>query len=254
MWFKVDDNFWSHPKTLTLSDEAISAWVKAGSYCGQHLTDGFVPASARTLLGIRKESAINELVESGLWREVDGGWQFHDWEEYQPSRESVEDRRVKDRKRKAEARAAYQRKRETARQSPQSVRAESAQTPDGIRKESALPDPTRPDPTINRESAASQAQGRKRPARPLPDDWQPRDQERRAATAKGIDPDALADDMRNWAQAKDERRVDWDATFRTFISRERPSRNADPLNRWQQAFNSLAADEYPDHHMIEGAS
>ena len=112
-----------------------------------------------------------------------------------------------------------------------------------------------PTPSSKEESeGASRRTGRKRPARPLPDDWTPRDQERRAATAKGIDPDALADDMRNWAQAKDERRVDWDATFRTFISREKPSRNTDPLNRWQQAFNSLAADEYPDHHMIEGAS
>ena len=110
-----------------------------------------------------------------------------------------------------------------------------------------------PSPSLQVESVPARA-SRKRPARPLPDDWQPRDQERRAATAKGIDPDTLADDMRNWAQAKDERRVDWDATFRTFISREKPSRNTDPLNKWQQAFNDLAADEYPDHHMIEGAS
>ena len=112
-----------------------------------------------------------------------------------------------------------------------------------------------PTPSSKEESeGASRRTGSKRPSRPLPDDWTPRDQERRAATAKGIDPDALADDMRNWAQAKDERRVDWDATFRTFISREKPSRNTDPLNKWQQAFNSLAADEYPDHYMIEGAS
>ena len=110
-----------------------------------------------------------------------------------------------------------------------------------------------PSPSPSGESVPARAK-RKRPARTLPDDWQPRQQEIDACIEKGIDPNRLAADMRNWAQAKDERRVDWDATFRTFISREKPSRNTDPLNKWQQAFNSLAADEYPDHHMIEGAS
>ena len=186
---------------------------------------------------------------------VDGGWQFHDWSEYQPSRDSVEDRRARDRDRKAAARAAHQRKRETSTQSPQGVRAESAETPQGIREESALPDPTRPDPT-NKESVPARAK-RKRPARSLPDCWEPRQQEIDACIEKDIDPNRLAADMRNWAQAKDERRADWDATFRTFISREtRPSggvaRHSKPSEAewWEQ---QLAAASQPpeDHRQIE---
>lgn len=34
----------------------------------------------------------------------------------------------------------------------------------------------------------------------------------------------------------------------------RTPNNPDPMDKWRTAFNSLAADEYPDHHMIEGAS
>lgn len=91
-WFKVDDGFWSHPKSVDLTAEAVALWVRAGSYCGKHLTDGFVPAGRLGMLQGTPEAAY-ELVVAGLWREVPDGWCFHDWHKYQDTKEAVERRR-----------------------------------------------------------------------------------------------------------------------------------------------------------------
>ena len=61
-WFKVDDQFWSHPKVNGLSAEAGWLWTRAGSYCGQHLTDGLVSRPALAMLQ-GTEAEATELVE-----------------------------------------------------------------------------------------------------------------------------------------------------------------------------------------------
>jgi len=101
-WFKVDDGFWSHPKTLALTPGAVALWVRAGSYCGKHLTDGFVSKAILPMLQGTDDDA-HELVTSGLWKPCEGGWEFHDWCAYQDTREAVERRREawKDRQRRA---------------------------------------------------------------------------------------------------------------------------------------------------------
>ncbi len=89
MWFKVDDGFWCHPKTLALTPHALALWVRAGSWCAQQLTDGHVPKHALAVLQGRPKDAA-ELVDHGLWKPADaGGWQFHDWHAYQWPREKV---------------------------------------------------------------------------------------------------------------------------------------------------------------------
>ena|SRR5699024_824634 len=104
-WFKVDDKFHSHPKVLGLPLRAIGLWTKAGAWCADQLTDGYIPKTAVTVLGGTAGDA-RLLVEAGLWK-VDGdGWRFHDWLELQPSRKDTLEKREQDRARKAEARAA----------------------------------------------------------------------------------------------------------------------------------------------------
>lgn len=102
-WFKVDDAFWSHPKVLGLSDAAVALWVKAGSYAGQHLTDGVITHRALQILSGCPESA-SELVSAGLWLDHIHGYCFHDWEKYQPSRKKVEAEREKTKARVAKYR------------------------------------------------------------------------------------------------------------------------------------------------------
>ncbi len=91
-WFKVDDGFWSHPKTLTLSHRAIALWTRAGSYCGKHLTDGYVAANVLPMLQATPADA-DELCTNGLWRPVEGGWAFWEWNQYQDTREVIQRRR-----------------------------------------------------------------------------------------------------------------------------------------------------------------
>jgi 5-methylcytosine-specific restriction endonuclease McrA len=86
-WFKVDDSFHSHPKTLQAGNVAIGLWIRCGSYCAQHLTDGFVPADVALMYG--STSAAKKLLAADLWVPENGGWTMHDYLVYNPSRAQV---------------------------------------------------------------------------------------------------------------------------------------------------------------------
>jgi hypothetical protein len=99
-WVRFDDQFPIHRKVGGLSDAAFRLHVEAIFWCARNLTDGFVAtedvlamATARRPLRL-----VPELVARGNWVEVDGGWQIHDYLEYQPSKAKVE----RERKQKAE--------------------------------------------------------------------------------------------------------------------------------------------------------
>jgi len=67
----------------------MGLWVVAGAFAAQYLTGGHVPdwyiqswPSGRRLAA--------RLVAAGLWEVADDGWQFHEWDERQPSKEDVQ--------------------------------------------------------------------------------------------------------------------------------------------------------------------
>lgn len=102
-WAKFDDGCSDHPKTLTTWAEDPAAFgldCRAIIYCAKHLTDGFL---ARPVLDSWFPDRADEtparlvgiLVKARRWLEVDGGWEIHDYLEYQPSREEVEEERAK---------------------------------------------------------------------------------------------------------------------------------------------------------------
>jgi hypothetical protein len=95
-WFKVDDGFAFHSKTLAAGNAAVGMWVRAGSWSSQQLTDGMVPLSIARQLG--PKSQTNSLVEAGLWVPAGGGFEFHQWSTggRNPTRAQVEAKRVKD--------------------------------------------------------------------------------------------------------------------------------------------------------------
>lgn len=91
MWFKVDDSFFSNPKTAMLSDGATALWLRSGSWSAQQLTDGFIPARMVPMFR-GSDDSVRELCDVGLWErddERDGYW-FHDWSDYQPDVEEVD--------------------------------------------------------------------------------------------------------------------------------------------------------------------
>lgn len=86
-WFKVDDLLAMNRKAVHAGNGAMGLWVRAGSWCAQNLTNGHVPLPIARTLGSPAEA--RRLVAAGLWHEVDGGYEFHDWFEYQPSADEV---------------------------------------------------------------------------------------------------------------------------------------------------------------------
>ncbi len=84
-WFKVDDTLAFHHKTVAAGVSAMGLWVRAGSWCAQTLTDGFVPEHMVPALADGDAGLAGRLVEAGLWRRVKGGYTFHEWAEHQPS-------------------------------------------------------------------------------------------------------------------------------------------------------------------------
>jgi hypothetical protein len=94
MWFKVDDTLPMNPKVMQCSLSAIGLWTLAGAWSSQQLTDGFIPKQVLEALS-RGASFASELVASGLWVEVPGGYQFHDWGQYQPLASEVKTVREK---------------------------------------------------------------------------------------------------------------------------------------------------------------
>jgi hypothetical protein len=97
-WFRVDDGFADHPKTLGVSLAAIGLWTKAGAWSAKHLTNGSVPMAAVLALGGTKKLAA-ELVAAGLWVDAANGYAFHEWLNHQPSRDQVMTRRASTRER-----------------------------------------------------------------------------------------------------------------------------------------------------------
>lgn len=148
-WFKVDDTLALHPKVAQAGNAAMGLWIRAGSWSAQHLTDGFVPDYILPPLGGRPTDA-KRLVSVGLWIVADGGWQFHDWQRFQPSRVEVLANREAERERKAKARAKASGRRPGGQPVGQ---------PNGVHLDSLWvsghPDPTRPDPLIKDDGSVS---------------------------------------------------------------------------------------------------
>lgn len=123
-WVRIDEDFVQHPKVVQVGPFGVALQVAALCYANRNLTDGFVPYGAvRMLLDFNRigenigekvelwseVGAMNiasRLVEAGLWEEVEDGFQIHDFEDYQPSRQDVLAEREKTRDRVAKHRAA----------------------------------------------------------------------------------------------------------------------------------------------------
>lgn len=150
-WFKVDDGFHSHPKTLVAGNEAIGLWVRCGSYCSQHLTEGRVPRAIALMYG--DMGLIDTLVKVGLFIPAGDDWLLHDFGDYNPTREQVmaERKAAADRQRNARERAKAARQAEalktadTAKDNDRHAVTNGVTSPE-VTGVVTVP-PTRPDPT-----------------------------------------------------------------------------------------------------------
>jgi hypothetical protein len=98
-WFKVDDDIAFHRKTVKAGNAAMGLWLRAGGWCAQQLTDGFVPDDMAALMGTPAQA--RKLVEATLWVEEPGGYRFHEWADRQPSAKKVREERARNAERQA---------------------------------------------------------------------------------------------------------------------------------------------------------
>jgi hypothetical protein len=237
-WFRVDDGLHSHPKAFRAGTPALGLWVRAGSWSADQLTDGFVPDDIVRLYGTK--AMARRLVDAGLWEQREGGYQFHQWEQQQPTRDAVYDRRAK-----AAERVTRWRARRAAAAEPGCNGVTDAY--DGVSNAvtNALvtppptrPDPTRPevlntkppDPSLRSGSAPPPGRGRR-----LPDGWTPNPDviTQMRAECPGVDLRAEHAKFADYWRAKtgkDAAKCDWDATWRNWIRRARDDapRNGHP--------------------------
>lgn len=163
-WFKVDDSFYDHPKFIDVPNAAIGLWAKAGAWCGKHLTDGVIPASQVKLFK-GTPSQVNALISSGIWiedRSESGSkvYRFHDWNEYQPTREQKlkerEDGAERKRKSRQRKRQEQEERRNVTRDSHVTPSRDSHECHKGV---SQRPGPARPDPTPNMVTVSQPSNG-----------------------------------------------------------------------------------------------
>lgn len=89
-WVRMDTQWPHNPKFLVLVEEkkfrAITVYWGSIAWSGAQGLNGFLPAYALPMIhGTRREAS--DLVEAGLLDLAQGGWDIHDWADYQPSNE-----------------------------------------------------------------------------------------------------------------------------------------------------------------------
>ena len=112
-WFRIDDQFHSHPKVMASRNGALGLWVRCGAWSSAHGTDGFIPRDV-VLQFSEHSSQQSGLLLVGLWSPVGtrypqgsgpDGVLMHDFLDYNPSAKEVSARRDWETQRKAAARA-----------------------------------------------------------------------------------------------------------------------------------------------------
>src|SRR5690625_388112 len=91
-WGKVDDKLHASVKWRRASKGARALWTTSLSWCCDQENDGFVPKDMlRVLDGTPTEA--KSLVDAGLWNKSAEGWEFHNWNKYNPDSASLRAKR-----------------------------------------------------------------------------------------------------------------------------------------------------------------
>lgn len=128
------------PKVTAISDAAFRLWVAGNCYAMDHLTDGFIPTHAVMALPVRvTKKLITELLTSHvegkgpLWHIVRGGYQVHDWTDWNTPAKEIRDQRdhmrQRQRRYRQQRRAHQEKSQETSRVTGRETQRETRRGP-----------------------------------------------------------------------------------------------------------------------------
>lgn len=119
-WIRLDDQIAHHPKFLKAGPTASWLWVNCLGFAQKFLTNGFIPAESLPTLGTVDDpkQQAEKLVKVGLLDKVSGGYQIHDYLDFNEHSDEVKKRRKSDRDRK---------------RNPVGIQSDSARIPDASR-------------------------------------------------------------------------------------------------------------------------
>jgi hypothetical protein len=113
----LDDHLPTHPKIFKAGARlgqdgpalALALFVAGLSYAREHLTDGFVPDQFVASCGlVQTPQSVARVLSSRavrLWHKTRGGYQIHDYHDWNQKASEVKEKREADRRRKAAQRA-----------------------------------------------------------------------------------------------------------------------------------------------------
>ncbi len=108
-WFKVQDQFFAHPKVIDLSKDAKLLYLAGLAYCHEHLTDGVLSQAALRMVAATVDVPSGEtvagLTHAGLWEVIEDGYCVHDYLDYQEPAATTRKKREEARARSRELRA-----------------------------------------------------------------------------------------------------------------------------------------------------
>ena len=212
-WFKVDDGFYTSMKFLSIprqhQAQAAGAWLLCGTWSADKMTDGFVPYAVMDMWEFDADVA-GYLVEVGLWDhdEERMGIQFHDWCEYQPTRDELMEKR----NRRAEVNSANAKKRWEKSKNDASVMQEVCET-DANTMQNDAPEPEpEPEPlevVVVKPTRKTELQL----------DWKPSPAgyEYAKQRAPGMNADIQAEKFVNYNLTQGRKLGDWEAAWRNWV-------------------------------------
>jgi hypothetical protein len=193
-WVKSDDRMDDTPKVKRAwrrNRATIGLWYMAKTYSARHESDGLVPLEwfeDKLPDSAEREEVLSVMLDVGLIEKLSAGdrkrvkisrvkrgktvevvvtygpvgeesYIVHDYLEFNEARVEAEGRRCADAERKTKIRGkepdiSPSGDDDPSAGNPNGVRVESSGTPRGIRTVSTSPDPTRPDPTIEKTSSS----------------------------------------------------------------------------------------------------
>jgi hypothetical protein len=94
-WVKFENSIGGHRKSLELTEDlflpALGMLLVTVAYCDQQRSDGYIPTKALPRICYGDfQTSIDELVRVGYLDEVDGGYQVHNYLDWQTSAAEIE--------------------------------------------------------------------------------------------------------------------------------------------------------------------